>query len=313
MRRILDPLEAMGIKTTDTDGRLPVSLTAPDGVASLSYRLPVASAQVKSAVLLAALGAPGETVIEEPVPSRDHTENLLQAFGVKIRVETTDNGNRITLAGRQSLSATEVSVPGDPSSAAFAVAAAAIIPGSDVTVDHVLLNPLRTGFFTTLREMGADLAFDNECVQNGECIGDVRVRGANLSGVTVPEARAASMIDEYPILAVVAAFARGETHMPGIGELRVKESDRIAACVAGLEANGVAVSAGEDWMRVIGDGQQPRGGATVVTHHDHRIAMSFLIMGLAAQSPVSIDDPSMIATSFPTFFELMRSLGAQFS
>jgi len=309
MARISEPLSLMGAEISSRDGRLPVDLS-PSSLNAIEYRLPVASAQIKSATLLAALGAGGETVVIEPTPSRDHTERMLKAFGANVVVEAADGGRRIRLAGGQVLKAARIDVPGDPSSAAFLVAAATIIPGSDVLVRNVLVNPLRAGFFETLSEMGANISFENRREVSGEPVADIRARHATLNGVEVPARRAASMIDEYPILAVVAAFAAGETRMEGVEELRVKESDRLAAIEAGLNANGVATQSGPDWLSVSGmDGAVP-GGAAVETRLDHRIAMSFLVMGLASQKPVSIDDASMIATSFPDFVSLMKKLGA---
>lgn len=312
MERVLGPLRAMGAAAEARDGKLPVILRGGARLKAIDYTMPTASAQVKSAILLAGLGAEGTTVVRERERSRDHTERMLGAFGVKLDI-TEENGVRaIALAGGQRLVATEVDVPGDPSSAAFLAAAAAVTPGSDVLVRGVLVNPLRAGFFETLREMGADIAFENARTQSGEPVADIRVRASNLRGVAVPASRAASMIDEYPILAVVAAFAEGDTYMPGVSELRVKESDRLAAVEAGLVANGVNVETGPDWMRVFGKGR-PAGGGRVVTHMDHRIAMSFLVLGLGAKAGVAIDDAAMIATSFPTFFASMQALGANLS
>ncbi|MFZ5618150.1 MAG: 3-phosphoshikimate 1-carboxyvinyltransferase [Pseudomonadota bacterium] len=309
MRRVSEPLAAMGAKIEMRDGKLPLALHS-SVLSGVEYRLPVASAQVKSAVLLAGLGARGETAVIEPTPSRDHTERMLRAFGADIEIETVGGGRRIRLRGGQKLRPARVEVPGDPSSAAFLAAAAAIAPGSDILVRGVLVNPLRAGFYETLKEMGARIDIENAREENGEPIADIRVRHSALKGVCVPASRAASMIDEYPVLAVVAAFAAGETHMPGIEELRVKESDRLAAIEAGLKANGVATASGPDWLSVAGRGGDVAGGAIVATHLDHRIAMSFLVMGLASAKPVAVDDASMIATSFPSFVDLMRSLGA---
>lgn len=308
MKRVSEPLALMGAKIETCEGRLPIALSAAalDGI---EYRLPVASAQVKSAVLLAGLGAAGGTVVIEPAPSRDHTERMLAAFGADIRVRSDRDGRRIELAGGGRLKAARVDVPGDPSSAAFVAAAAAIVPDSDVIVRNTLINPLRAGFFATLKEMGADISFENQRTVSGEPVADIRVRHARLKGVDAPASRAASMIDEYPILSIVAAFAEGETRMTGLAELRVKESDRLAAIEAGLNANGVATESGADWLTVKGRGSV-KGGGVVSTRLDHRIAMSFLVLGLAADNPVAIDDASMIATSFPTFVPLMRALGA---
>ncbi|MEZ5894923.1 MAG: 3-phosphoshikimate 1-carboxyvinyltransferase [Parvularculaceae bacterium] len=308
MRRITAPLEDMGAAFTTNDGRLPAQLAA-SGLRGIRYRLPVASAQIKSAVLLAGLGARGETVVFEPEPCRDHTERMLAAFGCPQQIKEAGGVREIRVSGGAALTPASIEVPGDPSSAAFIVAAAVITPGSDVTVRGVLMNPLRTGFFDTLTEMGARLEMENLRMVNGEPVADLRARHSTLRGVETPSERAPSMIDEYPVLAVVAAFAEGESVLRGLAELRVKESDRLAAIEAGLAANGVAVETGEDWIKITGGGD-PAGGALVRTHADHRIAMSFLVMGLAARRPVEIDDASMIATSFPGFFGLMNRIGA---
>lgn len=309
MGRVAEPLSRMGAEIEATGGKLPASLRAR-ALRAIDYRLPVASAQVKSAILLAALGASGVTRVVEPSPTRDHTERMLTAFGATIGVSDVGEGRVIELAGGQSLAAAAIAVPGDPSSAAFLVAAAAIVPGSDILVRNVLVNPLRAGFFETLKEMGARLDLQSRREEGGELVADIRARHSNLQGVAVPASRAASMIDEYPILGVVAAFAKGETYMPGIEELRVKESDRLAALEAGLRANGVATESGPDWLRVRGRDGDVVGGGVVATHLDHRIAMSFIVMGLASARSVGIDDASMIATSFPDFAGLLRSLGA---
>jgi 3-phosphoshikimate 1-carboxyvinyltransferase len=277
---------------------------------AIRYVLPVASAQVKSAVLLAGIHAEGETEVVEPEPTRDHTERMLRAFGAVVSVEDRADGRHVRLAGGQALKATDVAVPGDPSSAAFPIVAALITPGSRVTVQGVLLNPLRTGLFDTLREMGADLVIENQREESGEPVGDLTAAYSKLKGAEVPPERAPSMIDEYPILAVAAAFAEGTTIMRGIGELRVKESDRIALMAAGLAACGVSVVEEPDGLIVHGLGGPPAGGATVVTKGDHRIAMAHLVLGLAAQAPVNVDEPDMIATSFPGFRALMAGLGA---
>ncbi|HXI86257.1 MAG TPA: 3-phosphoshikimate 1-carboxyvinyltransferase [Parvularculaceae bacterium] len=313
MGRILDPLAKMGACAASREGQLPVSLAASGRLRGADYVLPTPSAQIKSAVLLAGLGAQGETIIREPVPCRDHTERMLEAFGAAIAIETEPAGGRtIRIDGGQSPVATAIDAPGDPSSAAFLVAAALIVPDSDILVRGVLVNPLRAGFYETAREMGADLSFENQRLQSGEPVADIRARTSSLRGVEVPANRAASMIDEYPILSVLAAFAEGETLMAGVEELRVKESDRIAACEAGLAANGVKTESGRDWLRVFGRAGDVPGGGRVATRQDHRIAMSFLVMGLAAKKAIEIDDGSMIGTSFPDFFALMRSLGAAF-
>jgi 3-phosphoshikimate 1-carboxyvinyltransferase len=309
MGRVTGPLEQMGARFETTEGgRLPLTLTG-GALSAIAYRLPVASAQVKSAVLLAGLNAAGETAVIEPEPTRDHTENMLRAFGADIEIDQLDGERRIRVRPR-ALKAAAVQVPGDPSSAAFPVVAALLVPGSEVVVEGVLLNPLRTGLFDTLREMGAQIDIKNRREAGGEPVGDLHVRASRLKGVVVPPERAPSMIDEYPILAVAAAFAEGTTVMRGIGELRVKESDRIALMAAGLKACGVSVEEEPDGLVVHGAGRPPRGGAEVRTAGDHRIAMSHLVLGLAAEAPVVVDEPGMIATSFPGFGDLMRSLGA---
>jgi 3-phosphoshikimate 1-carboxyvinyltransferase len=314
MGRVLEPLGLMGARWLGRDkNRLPITLRG-GALKALSYRLPVASAQVKSALLLAGLNAPGAVEVIEPEPTRDHTERMLRAFGAVVDVRDEADGRHIRLIGGQPLTGCEVKVPGDPSSAAFPLVAALITPGSQVTVEGVLLNPLRAGLFDTLIEMGADLSIHNRREESGEPVGDLTARHSPLKGIDVPAARAPSMIDEYPILAVAAAFAEGATVMNGIGELRVKESDRIALMAAGLTACGVAAQETPDSLTIVGvaGGNHPvRGGAAVTTHGDHRIAMSHLVLGLAAQAPISVDEPGMIATSFPGFSALMASLGAE--
>ncbi len=311
MGRVLEPLRDMGaIVVARAGDRLPLSIKGPETAAPLTYRVPVPSAQVKSAILLAGLNAPGVTTVVEPVATRDHTEKMLEGFGADLTVEVNGAGERvIRLVGQPELKPQDVTVPGDPSSAAFPIVAGLITPGSDVTVENVLLNEHRIGLITTLRDMEADLEIVNERLTGGERIGDIRARHSALKGITVPAERAPSMIDEYPVLAVAAAFAQGETVMLGLEELRVKESDRLAAVARGLEANGVACVEGETTLTVTGR-TTSIGGGTVATHLDHRIAMSFLVMGLAADRPVTVDDGAVIATSFPTFQDLMRSLGA---
>jgi 3-phosphoshikimate 1-carboxyvinyltransferase len=279
----------------------------------VTYRLPQPSAQVKSAVLLAGLNAQGETRVIEPEPTRDHTEHMLRVFGAEVDVADGPAGRSIALRGGQALTGARLRVPSDPSSAAFPLVAALIVPGSQVTMEGVLLNPLRTGLFETLREMGADLAIDNIRTDGGESVGDITARHSALNGVTVPPARAVSMIDEYPILAVAAAFARGPTVMRGIGELRVKESDRIAMMATALAACGVTVEEEAEGLTVVGvsaANHSVAGGGAVRTHGDHRIAMSCLVLGLGAQDSVIVDEASMIATSFPDFAALMAGLGA---
>lgn len=313
MRRVTAPLAAMGATFPDGDETLPIKMTSAS-LGAISFRSPVASAQVKSAILLAALGADGVTEFIEPVGTRDHTERMFSAFGVELAIEELGNGGRaIKLAGGQSLKGCAIDVPGDPSSAAFLAAAASICPDADVLIKNVLINPFRNGVFDTLQEMGADLTYKNKRRAQGEEIADLHVRSAKLKGIRVPAARAAAMIDEYPILSIVASFAEGETYMEGVGELRVKESDRIASVEAGLKANGVNVESGDDWMKVQGNPNGVAGGGTVVTNADHRIAMSFLIMGLASDAPVAIDDASMIKTSFPGFTDLLGELGGKVS
>jgi 3-phosphoshikimate 1-carboxyvinyltransferase len=310
MKRVTGPLAEMGARFAwaAAEDRLPVTLTGGT-LQGLDYRQTVASAQVKSAILLAGLNAAGETVVREPEKSRDHTERMLRAFGAEVAVEDDGEGWIIRLRGGQPLTGAAVSVPGDPSSAAFPLAAGLITPGSAVTVEGVMLNPLRTGLFDTWREMGADLEITNRRSSGGEEIGDITARSSKLRGVVVPETRAAAMIDEYPVLAATAAFAEGTTVMRGVGEMRVKESDRIRLMVDGLRACGVAVEEEPEGFLVTG-GAVP-GGATVHTAHDHRIAMSHLVLGLAAQAPVAVRDPEMIATSFPGFVDLMAGLGAE--
>ena len=304
MERVLRPLRAMGAETEGS--RLPVTIRG-GGLHGISFVNEKASAQVKSAILLAGLRASGNVEVVEPAPSRDHSENMLRAFGCD--VETVDG--TVRLGKRRSLTGTNVVVPGDPSSAAFAIVAALIVPGSEVIVRNVMVNPLRTGLLTTLREMGAELSFTNERDEGGEKVADITARASALRRVEVPASRAPSMIDEYPILGVAAAFATGRSVMHGLSELRVKESDRLAAIIAGLRACGVDARDEGDSLIVEGFGGPPPGGADVQAHHDHRIAMSFLVMGLAARQPVTVDSADMIATSFPDFVSLMRSLGAR--
>jgi 3-phosphoshikimate 1-carboxyvinyltransferase len=314
MMRILRPLGQMGATWLCREGgRLPLALKGGN-LEAVSYRPPEPSAQVKSAVLLAALNAMGSTEVIEAEATRDHTERMLRAFGALVDVDDRSDGRCVRLAGGQKLTGAPVRVPGDPSSAAFPLVAALITPGSEVTVEGVLLNPLRAGLFVTLQEMGADLVIENQREEGGELVGDVTARASSLRGVEVPAARAPSMIDEYPILAVAAAYAEGPTSMRGIGELRVKESDRIAMMAAGLAACGVSVEEEPEGMIVAGTARanhRVAGGGLVRTHGDHRIAMSHLILGLGAEQPVAVDEPGMIATSFPGFGPLMAGLGAQ--
>jgi len=311
MGRIIEPLRRMGAQVLARSGdRLPLTVKGPDLMTPIEYRLPVASAQVKSAVLLAGLNAAGTVTVVEPWPTRDHTERMLAAFGATIIVEDGEDGARtIRLEGRPRLRPQSIVVPGDPSSAAFPLVAALIAPDSEVVVEGVLLNPTRTGLIDTLREMGADIEVLNPRSVGGEAVADLRARTSRLRGVTVPKGRAPSMIDEYPVLAVAAAFAEGDTVMDGIGELRVKESDRISATVAGLVACGVDAEEGPERILVHGRGAA-RGGGMVKTHYDHRIAMSFLVLGLGSAEPVIVDDATAIATSFPEFRDVMAGLGA---
>jgi 3-phosphoshikimate 1-carboxyvinyltransferase len=314
MKRVLDPLSEFGATWQGRDGGLlPVTIAGTGQAVPITYKMPVASAQVKSAVLLAALNAPGRTTVFEKAATRDHTERMLAAFGAQIAVNESANGaSEIMVTGQIELKPTTVIVPRDPSSAAFPLVAALIVPGSDVTVEGVMLNARRTGLFLTLSEMGADVTISNRKPTGGDEIGDIRARfSPNMKGVDVPPERAPTMIDEYPVLAVAAAFASGRTHMRGLEELRVKESDRLAAIVAGLRGCGVAVEDTADGMIVNGKGvESVAGGGHVETHMDHRIAMSFLVLGLASKTAVTVDDGSMIATSFPDFESLMRGLGA---
>jgi 3-phosphoshikimate 1-carboxyvinyltransferase len=311
MNRVAGPLRDMGaVIDTAEGGRLPLTVTAADPVRAITFRQQVASAQVKSAILLAGLGASGETVVIEPEPTRDHSERMLRHFGADLTVTPEPGGgNRITLRGPARLKAAPFAVPADPSSAAFPMVAALIVPGSEVFLPGLCLNPGRIGLLETLREMGADIAVENAREEGGEPVGDLRIRASALHGVEVPAARAPSMIDEYPALAMAAAFASGTTRMNGLGELRVKESDRLALVEAGLNACGVATRSGPDWLEVTG-GKAIAGGARIVTGYDHRIAMSFLVLGLAAENPVTVEDAESIATSFPGFVALMAGLGA---
>lgn len=314
MKRVTGPLADMGaaFDWQAAEDRLPVALTG-GALKAIDYVQTVASAQVKSAILLAGLNAEGVTSVVEPEKSRDHTERMLRAFGAEVSVEERGEGWKVTLKGGQALTGNFVAVPGDPSSAAFPLAAGLIVPGSEVTVEGVMLNPLRTGLFDTWIEMGADLTITNRREAGGEEVGDITARYSALKGVVVPEDRAASMIDEYPILAATAAFADGVTVMRGVGEMRVKESDRISLMVEGLRACDVQVEEEPEGFIVTGAGQggSVRGGGLVHTAHDHRIAMSHLVVGLAAEQPVSVDEPGMIATSFPGFVEMMNGLGGR--
>lgn len=311
MRRVTDPLQACGARFQSREGgRLPLAIQGARDALPIEYRLPVASAQVKSALLLAGLNAPGWTRIEEPEPTRDHSERMLRHFGAEVLVEQAGAGRVASLMGQPELHAADVVVPGDPSSAAFPLVAALIVPGSQVTVQGVGLNTLRTGLFATLREMGGRLEVANERLEGGEPVGDVTATYTGLRGIDVPPDRAPSMIDEYPILAVAAAAATGATRMRGLAELRVKESDRLSATAALLTVNGARVEIEGDDLIVHGGDALPPGGGHVATHMDHRIAMSALVLGLATEAPVGVDDAAFIETSFPGFAALMSGLGA---
>jgi 3-phosphoshikimate 1-carboxyvinyltransferase len=315
MRRVLDPLELMGanVGASEPGGRLPLTLNGARDPVPILYRTPVASAQIKSAVLLAGLAAPGVTTVIEQEASRDHTELMLRHFGADIvSAPEGAHGRRIALTGQPELHGADVVVPADPSSAAFPLVAALIVEGSDIVLSDVMTNPLRTGLFTTLREMGASIEQSQSRGDAGEPMAQLRVRASKLRGVEVPPERAPSMIDEYLVLAVAASFAEGTTIMRGLKELRVKESDRLAATAEMLRVNGVKVEISGDDLIVEGRGHVP-GGGLVATHMDHRIAMSALVMGLAADKGVKVDDTAFIATSFPDFMPMMRSLGAEFS
>jgi len=313
MARVAEPLSRMGARIVAREGgRLPLAVIGAAAPLPIEYRLPVPSAQVKSAVLLAGLGAPGATTVIEPLATRDHSERMLRHFGAAVTVAAeAGEARRITLQGQPELRAADLTVPGDLSSAAFPTIAALLMPGSQVVIESVGVNPLRTGLFDTLREMGADLAFINERVEAGEPIADIAVRATRLSGVEVPAERAPRMIDEYPILAVAAAFARGRTVMHGLAELRVKESDRLGAIAQGLAACGVKLAVSGDTLAIEGADAPPAGGAAIATRLDHRIAMAFLVLGMAARQPTRIDDSETIGTSFPGFVALMNGLGAK--
>lgn len=310
MARVMEPLGKMGVNFMGrSQGRLPLAVIGSRETFPISYRLPVASAQVKSAILLCGLNTAGTTTVIEPHATRDHTETMLRHLGATVTTEHTDDGAIISLQGYPELKAKDMLVPADPSSAAFPVAAALIREGSDITLKNICMNPHRNGFYETVREMGAGIHFENERISAGEKVVDLRITGGKLKGIHVPASRAPSMIDEYPVLAVVAAFAEGSTVMEGLGELRVKESDRLAMVANGLSACGVKLEVVGDTLTVHGNGKPPKGGAKIATALDHRIAMSFLVMGSASLEPVSIDDGAMIATSFPGFTALMNGFG----
>jgi 3-phosphoshikimate 1-carboxyvinyltransferase len=312
MRRVIDPLTKIGANVLARDGdRLPLVVRGADRPLPIEYAMPVASAQVKSAILLAGLNSPGRTTVIEPLPTRDHTERLLQHFGAVVEMEPVENdGRRISLIGEPELIGRPVTVPGDISSAAFPLVAALLVPDSHVTLRDVGVNCLRTGLLDTLDEMGARIVRRDSHNGGGEPMADLDVKASSLNGVEVPSNRVPSMIDEFPILAVAAACAAGTTRMRGLSELRVKESDRLAAIVSGLDECGIGVRSGSDWIEIDGTGGPPPGGGRVSVGYDHRIAMAFLVLGLAARKPVAIDDATAIATSFPSFMALMTRLGA---
>ena len=312
MRRITDPLEEMGAQVSTNDGKLPVTVTGLETPLPVTYAPKVASAQIKSAILLAGLRARGNTIVTEPHISRDHTEAMLRHFGISVTQEILDDGaHRVTMQGGSDLIAKDILVPRDPSSAAFVIVAALITPNSDVTLPAIGMNPQRTGLITTLIEMGGDITLSNKRLEGGEEVADIRVRSSQLRGIDVPPARAASMIDEYPILSVAASRATGTTMMSGVAELRVKETDRIAVMANGLKACGVDVTEGDDFMSVTGQADPVPGGATINSQHDHRIGMSFLVLGMVSAHPIQVDDVATINTSFPHFADKMNAIGAK--
>lgn len=313
MGRVIKPLSQMGAQIEATSGdKMPLRIIGQHKLRPITYTLPVASAQVKSAILLAGLRADGKTTVIENKPTRDHTERMLRSFGANVTVEhdPVTRASAITIEGFPDLQAQPVTVPSDPSSAAFLTVAALITPESDILIPNVLMNVSRTGLYTTLISMGADITFENRREKSGEDVADIRVKSSHLKGVTVPPERVPSMIDEFPILSVAASFATGDTVMIDLDELRVKESDRLAAIAAGLTRAGVVVDMGENSLTVFGTGKPPAGGCTVETHLDHRIAMSFLVMGMGSTSAIAVDDADTINTSFPDFAGLMNGLGA---
>ena len=313
MERVMGPLRQMGAQfTSRSGGRLPITVSGSDLIKPIEYELPVASAQVKSAILLAGLNAPGKTTVIEPQPTRDHSERMLRHFGAEVITENLDGGGvKITLTGQPELEGRDITVPADISSAAFPIAAALIIPGSNLLIRNVGVNPLRAGLIKTLQEMGGKITIENSRGEAGEPLADLRVEASQLHGITVPASRAPSMIDEYPVLSVVATCATGTTHMVGLAELRVKESDRLAAMATGLAACGVQIEETEDSLTVHGSDQPIDGGALIAANLDHRIAMAFSVLGMVSLNPVTIDDGSPIATSFPGYIKLMNSLGAK--
>ena len=314
MGRVMKPLESMGVKVAAREGgRLPLTLQGLEDTLNIEYELPVASAQVKSCVMLAGLSALGTTSVIEKTPTRDHTENMLRAFGVPVEVEDlADGAQKISVTGGQDLKGTTVHVPSDPSSAGFPTVAVLITNDSDIKMENILMNNRRNGLYTTLIEMGADIEFQNERIESGENVADLVVRSSKLKGIDVPASRVPSMIDEFPILAVAASCAEGTTTMTGLEELRVKESDRLQMMYEGLKVCGVNLEMGEDWLTIHGTGEAPKGGAEVETALDHRIAMSFMVLGMSTQEAVTIDDVAPIKTSFPNFIDLMKDLGGSF-
>lgn len=314
MGRVIEPLSRMGAVFESTGGKLPLSVTGAAKPVAITYELPVASAQVKSAILLAGLGAEGVTTVIESVPTRDHSENMLRGFGAQVAITKREDGaDIISITGKPKLKAQDIVVPADPSSAAFPLVAALLCPGSRVVLRNVGINPRRAGLIETLREMGGNILFENERREGGEPVADLVVSHSHLCGIDVAAERAPSMIDEYPILSVAAACAQGTTRMRGLGELRVKESDRLSLMAQGLTQCGAAVEIEGDDLIVHGTGQPPAGGVTVATAMDHRIAMSFLVLGMRTEKPVSVDDGSFIATSFPSFVAMMNGMGAKIS
>lgn len=315
MQRVITPLEQMGASfKAQEGGRLPLTVTGAENPMPITYKTPMASAQVKSAVMLAGLNCSGITTVIEAVPTRDHTENMLRHFGVEVKVENLEDGSQaIHVPGHQELLGCAIDVYADPSSAAFPAVAAAIHEGAEVRIPNVGLNPRRAGIFECLKEMGADITFEDERIQGGEPVADIIIKGGGLKGIDVPADRVPSMIDEFPVLAVAAACADGTTRMTNLAELRVKESDRLLMVANGLKTCGVNLEMGEDWLTIHGTGKAPKGGGKIETALDHRIAMSFLVLGSATDGPVQIDDWTPIRTSFPNFVDLMRDLGLNLS
>lgn len=316
MKRVMTPLSEMGAIFMGRDGdKLPMTVTGAQNPKPITYRLPVASAQVKSAILLAGLNANGITTVIEEKPTRDHTENMLRHFGVNVEIKDLSNGETsISVMGGQTMQPCAVDVPADPSSAAFTTVAAILTEGSDITIENICINTTRIGIYTALIEMGADITFKNERIQGGEPVADIQIRGTGpLSGITLDPALVPSMIDEFPVFAMVAACASGTTKMTDLAELRVKESDRLLMVAEGLKACGVSLEMGEDNLTIHGNGKPPKGGALIKTALDHRIAMAFLTLGTITDEPITIDDAEPIKTSFPNFVELMNELGCKIS